>query len=381
MTKNTVRDGSCRRPFPLAAVATVGFGAFMRWRLLASSVGRLDSDEGVVGLMADNMRAGKGPYLFFWGQHYGGTLEPMITAVAFVVHRSASTLKAVPLALSVVCSYLTCRIGAACFDRRRGHIAGALLFAWPGTTWLATKERGFLWITMALVLGAVLVGIRIAKQSEPNWRLRDTALLGLLVGFAWYQSAQAIAIGLPLAIWLCVVKRPGPRQIAIATVGVAVGASPWIYGLWRDGASVLSQPRGGSTYINRVAMIFGESLPRAIGILATNRGGWLFGTGMGVATYGLLIASALVFGVRAQTPTCADEHPLVRYRCQLRIFHCRPFGCSRRIRATDDRDRDTVFGFALRVDRDAAALDGDPCSRRLRDRSHGHQRDARSSGT
>ena len=102
---------------------------------------------------------------------------------------------------------------------------------------------------------------------------------------------------------------------------------------------------------------------------------------MGVATYGLLIASALVFGVRAQTPTCADEHPLVRYRCQLRIFHCRPFGCSRRIRATDDRDRDTVFGFALRVDRDAAALDGDPCRRRLRDRSHGHQRDARSSGT
>ena len=126
---------------------------------------------------------------------------------------------------------------------------------------------------MALVLGAVLVGIRIAKQSEPNWRLRDTALLGLLVGFAWYRSAQAIAIGLPLAIWLCVFKRPGPRQIAIATVGAAVGASPWIYGLWRDGASVLSQPRGGSTCINRVAMIFGESLPRAIGILSTNRGG------------------------------------------------------------------------------------------------------------
>ena len=47
----------------------------------ASPIGRLDSDEAIVGLMGLSIGHFHKPPLFYWGQYYGGTLEPMLVAI------------------------------------------------------------------------------------------------------------------------------------------------------------------------------------------------------------------------------------------------------------------------------------------------------------
>src|SRR5690348_7743800 len=73
--------GSARRrvPFRASTIAgifvLVGVAIALRVWVLRSPVGRADSDEAVVALMARAILHGHHP-TFFWGQPYGGTLEP-----------------------------------------------------------------------------------------------------------------------------------------------------------------------------------------------------------------------------------------------------------------------------------------------------------------
>ena len=65
-------------------------GFVLRAVLLASPIGRLDSDEAIVGLMGLSIGHFHKPPLFYWGQYYGGTLEPMLVAITTRFSRSAA---------------------------------------------------------------------------------------------------------------------------------------------------------------------------------------------------------------------------------------------------------------------------------------------------
>ena len=142
-------------------------GVALRVWILRSPAGRLDSDEAVVALMADSIRSGHKPTLFFSGQYYGGVYEPILTALALTVHRSVLAVKMVPIFCSAIAAGMTARIARRFVNAQRARLAGALLFAWPGTTWLSTKERGFYWVMLLCVLGAMLCAVRL-RGSEPH---------------------------------------------------------------------------------------------------------------------------------------------------------------------------------------------------------------------
>ena len=66
----------------------VVFGVVARVWVLTSRLGRVDSDEAVVGLMAQRMAHGHFE-AFYWGQHYGGTLETALVGAGFRVFGSS----------------------------------------------------------------------------------------------------------------------------------------------------------------------------------------------------------------------------------------------------------------------------------------------------
>ncbi len=252
-------------------------GALLRWRVLASAAGRLDGDEAVVGLMADRIRAGHAPPLFFWGQKYGGTGEVVLTALSTTIHRSAFMVKLVPLVLCGVASILVARLGKRMgLVKERARFAGAVMFAWPGTVWIATKERGFYWIMLVLVLTAMLIALRIAAQGTRSWAPRDALLLGFVIGLGWYQSTQVVFALIPFGVWFLIRHRPSLRATGMVFVGLAIGAAQWLYGLWLYGSEVFAHQRHDATFFGRVRLVFQQLLGRALGLRVSYGGGWLF---------------------------------------------------------------------------------------------------------
>jgi hypothetical protein len=283
------------RAATIGAAALVVIGVVLRVIVLASAAGRLDSDEAVVGLMAWRMRRGHFE-LFYWGQHYGGVVEQVVVALALSLHRSALLVKLVPLALSALAAVVVTRAGRRLFagDHDRARLAGALCFAWPGTVWLATKERGFYWVTVVLVTTAFLLALRI-RDGRGGGVARDCVLLGVVAGLVWYETAQAAFVLVPLALWLFTSVRLDRRGYAWLIAGAALGAAPWIVGLARDGRDVLWQPDYHLGYTDRLRVVVGQLLPRIAGTRGTYRGGWLLhGAGLLVWCAAIAAVAALV---------------------------------------------------------------------------------------
>src|SRR6516165_4108466 len=113
----TVPAAGTRRPSPPPALSgadvamvwvLAGFGLAARVVVLRhGGLGALDSDEAVVGLMAQAFRHGH-LRAMFWGQSYGGTIEQGLVAIVFsIAGVSTLALKVVPIALQALAAVLT----------------------------------------------------------------------------------------------------------------------------------------------------------------------------------------------------------------------------------------------------------------------------------
>jgi hypothetical protein len=282
------------------AVVTASVGLALRLWILASPAGRVDSDEAVVGLMGQWIADGHRPPWFFWGQHYGGTIEPILVGFALKVHHGRLVLKAVPLALSAVSAFILARAARRLMPRANARLAGALLFAWPGTTWLATKERGFYWAGMVLVCAALWIAAELVATTATDrnrWRL--WAVYGGVVGFAWYTTPQSMFVLLGLTGWL-LLNRCTRRDAAIGFAGFVIGSSPWLWGWAHDGAKVFEQPAPSAPYLERLSKVTFTLIPRALGLRTVFIDGWTlgpFGVAMWIALL-TLVAGSTVYALR-----------------------------------------------------------------------------------
>ena len=111
-----------RNAFSIALLLVLGFVA--RWQLMYRMQFSIDSDEAIVGLMAKHIIEGRGIPVFYYGQHYMGSLEPLLVAAAFSIFGSSSlVLRAVPLAVSLSLILLLYLLGREAGGRRAGLIA------------------------------------------------------------------------------------------------------------------------------------------------------------------------------------------------------------------------------------------------------------------
>lgn len=211
----------------LAAAALAG--VLLRLWVLRSPLGSLSSDEAIVGLMARHAVSDGHITAFFWGQEYGGSIEPLLAGGLFALAGSSViALKLVPLVLSVVATLLIVPVGRAFVgDRTARYAAAAFWISAANYLWWSTKSVGFYWSCLVLGLLFILLVVRLAERPEGMWRW---AALGLVGGLGWWTSPQILHFVVPGLAWL-VWRLLGRavRGLAVSALPALVGAAPWIY--------------------------------------------------------------------------------------------------------------------------------------------------------
>jgi hypothetical protein len=274
-----------RRLWPLAVGAAVAVGAVLRLVVLLGRWGTVDSDEAVVGLMARAFRHGDWR-AFYWGQHYAGTQETALVALAGA---STAALKLVPVALSAVAAVLTWRVGRRLVDERLAQVAGLLCWVGPGAyVWWSTKERGFYWV--ALVLGLVLV--LAAQRIVDGGRYLDGAVLGLTAGLGFWASPNVLYFAVPAGLWLVARRRPPLRWLMAAIPAAALGALPWLWhNVGHDWPSLERPPQPEHIgYLAGIGRLLWHTLPIALNLRVPIDGNWAVPVVATVAYLGLGVA-------------------------------------------------------------------------------------------
>ncbi len=226
---------SLTRPFPrvpaewpLLALALLGAVAGLMLRLGAwrSSLGHLDGDEAVWGLMAKHVLQGDFS-TFYWGQSYGGTQEVFLTApLVKLFGLNVAVIRTVPILLTAVAAVLVWRIGLRTVGPTAAVGAAVLFWIAPAyVIWKSTRAHGF--YGSALVLTCLMLLLVLRLDERPTHR--DAALLGLVLGLGWWQSAQTVTVAVPAIAWL-ILRRPAVLRETATIISMAVlGAIPWIH--------------------------------------------------------------------------------------------------------------------------------------------------------
>lgn len=271
----------------MTLVAAIAVGVGLRVWVLSGSLGALDGDEAVWGLMARHVLDGEIP-TFFWAQEYGGSHEVLLTSVVFAVAGSSTiAMRLVPLLLFAVGVWLVRRIGRETLGEPAATYAAAIFCVWPAyEIWKSTRAHGFYGSGLVLALLAVLLVIRLSRGGG----YRQAAALGLVLGLGLWATPQVGLLALPALGWL-VVRRPTVLRLApVAGLAALLGALPWI--LWNvdyDWASFDRAVEGESgRYPGRLRGFATAALPTAMGLRVPFSLEWVPGAAIG---WGLLLVS------------------------------------------------------------------------------------------
>lgn len=268
-------------------------GVGLRVWLLVLPTGAFDSDEAVPGLIARHALYQREFSAFYWGQAYGGTLEPLLSVPAFALFGpTIAGIKAVPLALSAVAAMLVWRLGRRTVGDRPAVLAAAAFFVWPANyVWLSTKERGFYWVCMVVGLALLLCALRLCDDPRA---VRQWLLFGLLGGLGVWTSPQILFFAVPAVAYLVArVGRESWRLVLAAPAGV-VGGLPWLAFNLRNGFASFDRPpfTYDLGYVGNTRLLFTQGVPVALGLHAGER--WLDPARLMKA---LLVVMALVAAV------------------------------------------------------------------------------------
>ncbi len=257
-----------RLALPLALLLALAARAF----LIVRAPGVLDGDEALVGLQAQSIATGTAHPLpvFFYGQHYMGSLEAYLCAAVFrLIGPSVPALRLAPLLCALLLVLLTYDLARRVAGRQPAAIA-ALLTALPPLyvgVWSVKARGGYV---ETLVLGTALLIVTHRLLYGPAERLGPLVpvpmrrarvvhyayllLWGLLAGLLFWTSPVGVPYLLSCAGALVITaarrSRLLPRLSAsiIATLrrsrmspgaGTGTGASVGVSGIgrWRGMAA------------------------------------------------------------------------------------------------------------------------------------------------
>jgi hypothetical protein len=228
-------------------------GLFLRLDFMRATGFTIDSDEAIVGLMGRDILLGRGVPVFYYGQHYMGSLESIMASASFAVFGvSTLSLQLVPLIWSLALIAIVYCLGRSISGRRTGLIAATLMAAPPPAllVWSSKARGGFIEV---VVLGAIALLVTVQWIRHHPGRLVYPAALGGVLGIGWWVNNQIIYFILPISI-ICAIHAfsrsmrlgaPGvsesdtmnlPKGVgAIVGVGVAsffLGSAPyWWYNI------------------------------------------------------------------------------------------------------------------------------------------------------
>jgi Dolichyl-phosphate-mannose-protein mannosyltransferase len=246
----------------IAVVAVAGVVA--RVWIYRSILDVPSADEGLVGLWA--IHATHGDFTtFFWGLHYGGTQEALLSVPLFLVFGpSWIALRIVPLLLSAAAALLVWRVGRRTIGERAGLTAGAIFWIWPPYVLLTTTRAGFYASNVFYCALVMLLGLRIVERPS---RMR-VGVFGLVLGLAYWQTSQIVPIAAPVIAWTIWKAPRALRHIWIAAPLAIVGALPWLVWNVRHSFSSLDLLSYDvhSTYSHRLRIFLSPLLPMITGL-------------------------------------------------------------------------------------------------------------------
>jgi Dolichyl-phosphate-mannose-protein mannosyltransferase len=286
-----------RRGLLAVVVGGATAGIVLRVVVYRSSLGVLDGDEAVWGLMARHVVDGE-LSAFFWGQGYGGTQEVLATAPLFALFGSSTVvMRLVPVALTAVAALLVWRIGRRTIGEPGASAAAVLFWVWPPyLVWKSERAHGFYGSGLVLVALVLLLVLRLAERRS---RL-DMALLGLVLGLGWWQTPQIVPIALPAVVWLTW-RRPGVwRDAWLAAAAAFVGALPWLVSNVAHDWWSFDISSGQTPYPTRLRGFFSSTFPMALGLRMPFTSEWLLGTALSGLVYGALVVLFLLGWRRAR---------------------------------------------------------------------------------
>jgi hypothetical protein len=278
-------------------------GLVIRLVILRSPVGALDSDEAVVGLMARQM--GHGHFrAFYWGQDYGGSIEPAVAAMLFAVFGATTTvLKLVPLAFNAAAAAVLWRVGRRVTTPLAAAAAALAMWLWPANyLWWSIKERGFYEVTLLLSVAIVLLALRIVQESGARWL--DWTALGLCTGLGWWQDAQIAYVAVPVAVWLLYRLRQAAWHAVAALPTAAIGVLPWLVANLNSGFASLTPPASPvpGSYGDHLNVLVRTGLPMTFGLqIVYSSARWIRPTPLTVALYAVF-GAAVVVGAASRWP-------------------------------------------------------------------------------
>jgi 4-amino-4-deoxy-L-arabinose transferase-like glycosyltransferase len=275
-----------------AVLAGIGFRA---WILSSPTLGFLDSDEAVWGLMTRHVLDGEF-HAFFWGQNYGGTQEVLLTAPVFAVFgSSALALKLVPAVLYAVASVLVWRVGRRTIGEPGARYAAALFWVWPSYfVWRSTKAFGFYGSLLVLGLLVLLCALRLRERRS----VPDLICLGFAFGLGCWATPEFLILALPAVVWL-LWRRPRLLGDAwIAVVPALVGIAPWLAANLGNGWYSLHSSQSATSLSGHARNLVSSTFPAALGLRVPFSLEWPTGSAAGYLLYVVVVAALVWAAVR-----------------------------------------------------------------------------------
>ncbi len=258
---------------------TVLLGAALRLDLLIANNFVIDSDEAIVGLMAKHINEGRGIPVFYYGQHYMGSLEAICVSFVFRLFGISSlALKIVPFAFSLLMILAVYDLTLHAINKRAASIAAFMCAVSPSALmiWSSMARGGFIELIFIGALSFCLLA-RWLKLEQGGSAL--IALQGLILGIGWWVNNQILYFMIPTAAAVTgkILYSARPyyvskvRQLfASAFTGLffwLIGSLPyWIYNMQHDWASLgMFNPAGENKIAKHFQGFYEQALPIILG--------------------------------------------------------------------------------------------------------------------
>lgn len=259
-------------PLALLALAVLT-GITVRIVVLLSSIGRLDGDEGVTGVMAQGILDGHFP-AFFGNQNYQGALEQYLQAgVLALLPDTPFTLRLVQVGLMAAAIILTYLLAREVTGSPWGGVVAAWLMA-VGPYYLVVKgvksHGGY---DGAMVAGLVMILLALALRRSTARAPLIALGIGLTGGIALWENPTALYLVIPAAVWALGSARGSlTRLLPLGLLGAVVGLLPWIVHSISTGAVApsRSQLQPETTALDRLRGLLDPVLPDFLGVANSN---------------------------------------------------------------------------------------------------------------
>ncbi len=297
MTTAAARLRLSSQPLALYALggAVVVIGIVLRAIVYRSSIGYVDADEAVWGLMARHAVDGH-LSTYYWGQAYGGTQEVVAVALLFALGGThLFFMRIVPILLAAATAVVVWRIGRRVLGEFQGIVAGLIFWIWPPyLLWKLNVWHGF--YGTGVLYAALIILFVLRLDEDPN--RRDAVVLGLLLGLAFWQTLQILPIAAPAVLWLTI-RRPAVWRYAWLAVPAAfVGALPWLLSNLRHDWWSFNLPAGETPYLGRLRGGINSTFPMQLGLRVPFSSDWLLGPVVSPIIYVAAVAAFVVVGWR-----------------------------------------------------------------------------------